>query len=303
MDDADRDPAPASDEPGGQSAEDDEDAICPADSDPDHTRDGSRWDDSTGDADGVTSRSNASGTAADESHEATFGGSILSPLKRAASSDSELLLFLREIVVSVLIVAVIGLLLFSISGVWPPMVAVESGSMEPHLSKGDLVFVMEEHRLSPPFAVDETGIVTKDLGETHGYDRFGDSGDVIVYLPYGTDGRTPVIHRAHFWVNESENWYSKADPEYIEADSCMELPHCPADHAGFITKGDNAVSNDYYDQADGISSPVKPDWIRGRATLRIPYLGWIRLAVSDTTVPGVNSAFATMGNTGVPAPG
>ncbi|MFB6113769.1 MAG: S26 family signal peptidase [Halodesulfurarchaeum sp.] len=189
--------------------------------------------------------------------------------------------FAREIVVSVLIVASIGLLLFAISGVWPPMVAVESGSMEPHLSRGDLVFVMEEHRFSPEFAVEGTGVVTTRIGARHGYRRFGAPGDVIVYQPYGNEHRTPVIHRARFWVEQGENWYDTADPRYMSADSCEELAYCPAPYSGFITKGDN---NGYYDQVRGISNPVKPEWIRGTAVFKIPWLGWVRLAVSEATV-------------------
>ncbi|MGM0592875.1 MAG: S26 family signal peptidase, partial [Halobacteriota archaeon] len=56
--------------------------------------------------------------------------------------------FLREIVTSVASVVVIGLLLFAISGVWPPMVAVESGSMEPHMERGDLIFITTPDRFT-----------------------------------------------------------------------------------------------------------------------------------------------------------
>lgn len=203
------------------------------------------------------------------------------------TTDHGFVTFLREIAVSVLVVLLIGGLLFGVSGVWPPMVAVESGSMEPHLYRGDLVFVMDEHRLAPNQAVGDTGIVTEAVGAETGYERFGDDGDVIVYTPFGSDTSTPVIHRAHFYVEEGENWYDRADPAFVDAGSCDELRFCPAPYDGFITKGDNNATNDYYDQARGISTPVKSEWIRGRAVLRVPWLGWVRLAVSDSKVPGV----------------
>ncbi len=203
------------------------------------------------------------------------------------TSNNGAVMFVREVAVSVLVVLLIGAFLFALSGVWPPMVAVESGSMEPHLQRGDLVFVMEEHRLAPDFAVEGTGIVPKSVAESRDYERFGGEGDVIVYRPFGSDSATPVIHRAHFWVEEGENWYDRADPAYVQADSCEALRFCPAPYDGFITKGDNDASNNYYDQARGISTPVKPDWIRGTAKLRVPWLGWVRLAVSDTKLPGV----------------
>ena len=46
-------------------------------------------------------------------------------------------------------VALVGALLFAATGIWPPMVAVESGSMEPTLERGDLVVVSEPPRYGP----------------------------------------------------------------------------------------------------------------------------------------------------------
>ena len=179
----------------------------------------------------------------------------------------------RDLVSSALVVLLIGVVLFAISGVWPPMVAVESGSMEPHMSRGDLVFVVEESRFAPTAARDPTGVVTYRIGKRVGYRKFGSYGDVIVYRPNNT-GETPIIHRARFWVNESENWYDKADPAYLDGENCREIPNCPAPQAGFITKGD---ANNKYDQVMGLSGPVRPVWIEGKAELRIPWIGYIRL--------------------------
>jgi signal peptidase len=178
--------------------------------------------------------------------------------------------FLREAATSAAIVLVVGLLLFAVSGVWPPMVAVKSGSMEPHMERGDLVFVMEEHRLAPDAA--KRGVVTHDIGEETGYRTFGDNGDVIVFMPPGRNG-APIIHRARFWVEEGENWYPDADKQYLSADSCEQLAHCPARHAGFVTLGD---ANSNYDQSGSVP-PVKPAWVRGTAEIRVPWLGWVRL--------------------------
>ena len=209
---------------------------------------------------------------------------------RAAASwflhtEHTAVVFFREAASSALAVAMVGLLLFAVSGVWPPLVAVESGSMEPNMQKGDLVFVMEEHRFSPEYTHTDTGVVPLQTADEHDYWKIGGYGDVIVYEPYGNSGQTPVIHRAMFWVNKSENWYDEANPAYVDASSCDALSNCPAPHAGFITKGDNSATNDYYDQAKGISSPVKPSWIRGTAEYRIPWLGWVRLAFSGSATP------------------
>lgn len=203
--------------------------------------------------------------------------SLLDHVRWLLKTDHPTISFIREIASTVLSVALVGLLLFSISGVWPPMVAVESGSMQPEMYRGDLIYVVEEHRFTPELSYKETGVVTHRIGANSGYSTFDGHGDVIIYNSYGDAGQTPVIHRARFWVNSSENWYSKANPKYLRRESCVEVPNCPAPHSGFITKGDN---NGYYDQVKGISSPVRPNWIIGTAEIRIPYLGHIRLAVS-----------------------
>ncbi|MGM0397800.1 MAG: S26 family signal peptidase [Halobacteriota archaeon] len=204
-------------------------------------------------------------------------------LRWVRSSDNGFVVVSREILTSVLAVMAIGLLLFAVSGVWPPMVAVESGSMEPHLQKGDLVFVMDEQRLPPDAATGDTGVVTYQDGVEHDYRSLGSYGDVIIYHPDGDPNRKPVIHRAHIWVDEGENWVAKADPAFVTDDDCESVPNCPAPHAGFITKGDNEQTNDYYDQTRGISGPVKPEWIAGSAEVRVPWLGWIRLTFSEVS--------------------
>lgn len=205
----------------------------------------------------------------------------LSYVRRFRNSDNEAIVFVREMLSSAAIVLAIGLLLFAISGVWPPMVAIESGSMDPHMQKGDLVFIMEEGRLAPAAAQGDTGVVTYQKGQETGYKKFKEPGDVVVYEPDGKSYATPIIHRARFWVDEGENWYKKADKEYIgsSVDNCKELANCPAPNDGFITKGD---ANQYYDQATrmDISGPVQPEWIRGTAEVRIPWLGWVRLQFS-----------------------
>jgi signal peptidase len=199
--------------------------------------------------------------------------------------------FLREFLGSVLVVVVVGMLLFAISGVWPPMVAVKSGSMEPQMERGDLIFVMEEHRFPPAASVQGTGIATYDSGSETGYRRFDEYGDVIIYRKDGDRGATPIIHRARFWVNGGENWYDRANESFVDGEDCEAIRNCPAPHAGFITKGDN---NDRYDQVSGISDPVRPGWVKGTAELRIPWLGHVRLELSELTVASASSDEASL---------
>jgi len=202
-----------------------------------------------------------------------------------ATTDNPWVEFVREIVSSALVVLLIGALLFAVSGVWPPLVAVESGSMQPHLYRGDLVFVMSPHRFPPKAAVGHTGVVPYQVAVGTNYRTFGSYGSVIVYDQPNVAG-PPIIHRARFWVNKGENWYGKANPNYIRSSECGatpqdHMPNCPAPHAGFITKGD---ANPVYDQVAGIASPVEPSWVKGTAEFRIPYLGYIRLKFAKLSV-------------------
>jgi len=207
-------------------------------------------------------------------------------------TDDGFVAFVREVLGSVAAVLLVGLVLFAVSGLWPPMVAVESPSMEPNLERGDLVFLMEAHRLAPDSDHGDTGIVTHRTASSGGYTKFGEPGDTVVFRANGRAGQTPIIHRAMFWVNDSENWYDEADPEAVgSASSCDDLPNCPAPHAGFVTKGDN---NRRYDQVTGLSGPVRPAWVIGTAELRIPYLGYVRLLFGQALAGGSPPA-ATLG--------
>ncbi|GAA0649821.1 S26 family signal peptidase [Salarchaeum japonicum] len=198
-------------------------------------------------------------------------------------TDHEFVVFVREMVSSALAVLLVGMLLFGVSGLWPPLVAVESGSMQPHMQRGDLVFVTEEHRFAGDMGYADTGVITHEMAEDVDYQRFGGYGDVVVYQRDGAGGTTPIIHRARFWVADGENWYDRANPAYVDGESCAAIANCPAPHAGFVTKGDN---NQYYDQVNGISSPVKPEWVRGRAQFRVPWLGYVRLVFSGEATVG-----------------
>ncbi|HJJ36175.1 MAG TPA: S26 family signal peptidase [Methanocorpusculum sp.] len=171
---------------------------------------------------------------------------------------------IRDIIVILLIVAVIGIVLFAVAGTWPAMVAVESGSMEPNITTYSLVFVVDENRFG--------GWQTQKEALASGAGTiFNGYGDVIVYQPNGITGVTPIIHRAITTITAEEaatDWNFTGD----------------AAHAGVITKGDNPITNSAPDQAGyfaryGRMQPVKPEWIVGKAVFAIPFIGWIPLNI------------------------
>ena len=245
----------------------------------------------------------ALGVGPDRDANDDHGSGVLGWFRWFRSVDSGPMLYVRDLLTSVLIVLLIGGTLFAVSGVWPPMVAVESGSMEPNMERGDLILVVDNDRFAPDSAVTNdgasTGVVPADVAERQGRTKFGAHGDVIVFRPNGNVGRTPVIHRTMLWVEAGENWYDRGDPDALGgADDCEELDHCPAPHAGFITQGDNEFSNANYDQVTRLSSPVRPEWIVGTAEIRVPYLGHVRLIFSGVTVApmGSTSGLASAGD-------
>lgn len=165
---------------------------------------------------------------------------------------------IKEIIIVLAIVAVIGIALFAVSGTWPALVAVESGSMEPNIPTFSLVFVSDENRYG--------GFQTQvEAIESGAEEVFNGYGDVIVYKPNGISGVTPIIHRALGYITEEQAIALGFEGE--------------AAHEGYLTKGDNNEGVDQmgYIGAYGRLQPVKKGWIIGKAVFAIPFIGWIPL--------------------------
>ena len=177
-------------------------------------------------------------------------------IKEFYQSDSTLAGILRDLVSVAKILLVFAILSQILFGTWAPMRAIESGSMEPHMKKGDIVFIQD---------ISRTSVVTQEEGAISGYKTFGDYGNVILYRKYGRTDVTPIIHRAMY---------------YVEAGAPMWDGGPIAPHAGYITKGDNEITNRQYDQYRLCTVPIREEWVIGVARYRIPYAGHVRLEVS-----------------------
>ncbi|WP_049895396.1 S26 family signal peptidase [Halopiger xanaduensis] len=223
-------------------------------------------------------------TGADSDETAADSSSVTADrfLRWLRRSDDPRSAVVRDVLSAVAIVSLVGLVLFAVSGVWPPLVAIESGSMEPNMNTGDLVFVVATDRFVGDESVADTGVVTLENGRESGYETFDRSGDVVVFRPDGNDSRTPVIHRAHFWVEAGENWVdTEAESANLRGTTCDAVAACPAPHDGFVTKGDNNGMYDQVTNAGAETTVVRPDWVVGKAAFRIPWLGRLRLVLES----------------------
>jgi signal peptidase len=184
---------------------------------------------------------------------------LIEKIREFNKSENPWVGLLRDFLFVIAVVAIFASVSHIALGLWAPMVAVESGSMIPHIQIGDIIFVQ---------SIDRTQIITYETYETGkitNYTSFEEPGDVILYRPLGREGVTPIIHRAMY---------------YVEKDQPMWTGGPLAPHAGYITKGDNTRTNPAYDQQGSISylQPVKKEWVIGVARFyRIPVLGYVSI--------------------------
>jgi signal peptidase len=223
----------------------------------------------------------------------------------------------KGLFIAAAIVIVIILGLFAYSGLWPPLVVVESESMQHSdttsyigvIDTGDLVIIKTISSLSD--------IKTYVASLNEGYKTYGDYGDVVIYNRDGSVLATPVIHRAIVELEFNSTSYSFDIPslanvpttkwsvggqhsgKWYDLTSSLELYHVGyqdqtvtinlgslldyyestgiTPHGGLITKGDH---NSAADQSSMIArQPVSSDWVVGVARGEIPWFGLIKLWV------------------------
>ncbi|MCJ7570882.1 MAG: S26 family signal peptidase [Candidatus Thermoplasmatota archaeon] len=226
----------------------------------------------------------------------------------------------RDVIVALLFVFIILLALWTYTGQWfgAPLVAIESSSMQ-HLNEpfgrigtinaGDMVLLVKVNS--------KNDVIPYSISNNYNY---GKKGDVVIYHPDGNLDVDQIIHRAMCWIEvetEGSNTFytiEKYDIIKQNASEPLYIPECgiwnPSTnksvildgkkghyqkftHSGFITKGDNPLTNVLCDQIGGISNqPVKVDWISGKASGELPWIGTINLLFNDLTTDGVD----TIGN-------
>jgi len=180
----------------------------------------------------------------------------LDNIRQFFKAHPDLYQFLKDLVFSLVFVAVIALALYLYAGTWSPVVSVDGTSMLDHMHAGDLVLVQ---------GLDRGAVKTYEESVNTSYVQFEEPGDVIVYYPYGDRSQPMVIHRAIRWVNKSEPMWPNGPPAPV---------------SGYITLGDN--NHNVTDQESNICylQPARPEWIHGIARYKVPYLGYLRSLLS-----------------------
>lgn len=218
---------------------------------------------------------------------------------------------MRDAGVALLFVILVLLAMFAYTGLWPPLVVVESNSMmhgEDNLSHigtidtGDLVLVKKVDKVSE--------VETYVDGLSSGHKTYGDYGDVVIYKRGGSDTITPIIHRAIIYLEinadgqsyRSESlssapsdrwWTADAADTWDRLTSTLSITHVgykdltvavdignmiSSHRSGFITKGDHNSQTDQYARGE----PVDLTWIVGKARGEIPWFGLLKLWTTDS---------------------
>ena len=185
------------------------------------------------------------------------------------------LLFGRDIAVAFIIVGMVIGAIYAYTGVWPPMVVIESGSMQHSgtvsyvgvIDTGDLVLVQAAPKRSD--------VTTWVEGRAIEYKTYGNYGDVIIFRKAFSD--TPIIHRPIFWMG-----YDPISKTFSIPD-LERLPH-------------NITWGGSYDNGSAVMRPYRLNgtmWIKG--------VGWkgdlnITFNIKNIAASNKHSGYVTLGD-------
>lgn len=214
---------------------------------------------------------------------------------------------LKAIIAIPVVIALIFVALFAYSGIWPPLVVVDSESMQHGeessigtIDTGDIVIIKKTDSFED--------ITTYVEGLSTGYKTYSGYGDVIIYNSEYLN--KSIIHRAiikleydestntfsapslkdineNLWEADGGHSYSGLKNEIIiknvsytdSGEIIINLKNILFDmgsdpHGGIVTMGDG---NSRIDQNSGISDLVEEKDISGKARGEIPWFGIVNL--------------------------
>lgn len=247
-------------------------------------------------------------------------------ISRRISMSNDVKIYLREVFLAVGLVFLLLGSMWLATGMFPPMVVVESGSMKHSeegslgaIDPGDLVLIMNPDRVDIITYLE----ASNEENENFGYEMHGMLGDVIIYEKNGGND-TPVIHRAllkaeanlteipvddscpegvfdelkHIciltWDVPGSNLVNVANISLKVDYSCAPHGNLTIDkwvpnHEGYLTTGDNRLTNGCtIDQLRATSSTADDSYILSRG-LKDEY-GNPVTAVRDNWIVGVASS-------------
>lgn len=217
---------------------------------------------------------------------------------------SEIIALVQDVVVALVVVAIVLGSLWLYGGRWPPMVVVESESMQ-HSDTLSFIHVIDTGDLTLVRTLEKAGSVTTWVeGRDTDYRTYGEFGDVIIYHKNGLTSTTPIIHRAivrivynetgggfdvpslgniwnnkNFFVIQGFTSYHSGRAETIDLviNTSVILNNFArnggAPHGGIVTKGDHNREVDQYSLPAWTGPGVPP---AGISKLVEPVMdGWI----------------------------
>ena len=197
----------------------------------------------------------------------------------------------------------------STSGLDSPLSVIMSSSMQHDnyessigtIDTGDVMIIKSPEKVT---------IYSYVEGTINGYRSFGDYGSVIIYER--GDDVNPVIHRAIVWLDYNNGKWScpslanykglwscpSSNNDYMNLRGTLTFTDVTQSrktvsinlddftdknrHSGYLTMGDNPVTNTYFDQSAGIiSHPIGSDDIRAVAVHEIPWMGVIKVYMTE----------------------
>ena len=147
---------------------------------------------------------------------------------------SELVALVQDIVVALVVVAIVLGALYVYGGRWPPMVVVESESMQ-HSDTLSFIDVIDTGDLTLVRVLDKSGPVVPWVeGEQTDYSTYSEFGDVIIYHKNGLTQTTPIIHRSVVWIeyNEEGGGYDVPSMSLENVRSSFVIPNFTSYHNG-----------------------------------------------------------------------
>lgn len=225
--------------------------------------------------------------------------------------DKETRSFVVTIGIVIVVIAGGYTSLVAYTGMTVPFSSVVSESMQ-HDNERSEIGIIDTGDVVIVKSPDKAEIQSYVEGYSSGYQTFGDYGSVIIY---NRDGQNPVIHRAILWLeyngdgtwsapaleSYSGKWYTLStdgrsynDSDYDRLSGMLYLsvgsktPCINLDAldtvSGYLTMGDNPVTNTNFDQSSGIVSHlISYEDIKSVPVFEIPWIGSLKLLISGSS--------------------